>query len=352
MNMLDYMLNEMVDELSSDSVYMEKATTEEYRISKFKQKYQYDPKKKTIIIDGEKYRCDLDNLSSKKAKIEPLNPNSKTVDRTICITTSGDESTVILTKDFFNLKNPKRSEAVLQHEVGHSKLHTMNPKNPHLNKEAFSKEVYDDAINELFNECYNDFCERYKEYCIKNKIGPKYYHKIVDSKIVKAFIMKIIQKTCPMSRFEAKKMDKNAIKSTVRSDMRKAFKEYEKKELCKHANVDEFEADRYAANKTSAKDVKKGLAELYKKESKNDKEFRKASYEEISDEDLKKFNKESRDINKEQEKAGKKGREPQISREDLINEYKHDFNKRASIDMKMRAKALKDKRAITSDIYK
>lgn len=331
---------------------MEKATTEEYRISKFKQKYQYDPKKKTIIIDGEKYRCDLDNLSSKKAKIEPLNPNSETIDRTICITTTGDESTVILTKDFFNLKNPKRSEAVLQHEVGHSKLHSRNPKNPHLNKEVFSKEVYDDAINELFDEGYREFCKTMKEYCIENKIDPKYYHKMVDSKIVKAFIMKKIQKVYPMSKFEAKKMDKHAIKSTVRSDMRKAFKEYEKKELCDHANVDEFEADRYAANKTSTKDIKKGVAELYKNQRKNDKKFRKLSYEEVSDDKLKKFNKESRDFNKKQEKTGKKGREPQITREEIIKDIKHESNKSAAIDMKMRAKALKDKRAITSDIYK
>ena len=350
--MLDYMLNEMVDELSSDSVYMEKATTEEYRISKFKQKYQYDPKKKTIIIDGEKYRCDLDNLSSRKAKVEPLNPNSRTIDREICITTSGDQSTVILTKDFFNLKNPKRSEAVLQHEVGHSKLHTKNPKNPHLNKEVFSKEVYDDAINEVFDESYKEFCEYMKDYCIENKIDPKYYHKMVDSKIVKAIIMKKVQKACPMSKFEAKKMDKNAIKSTVRSDMRKAFKEYEKKELCKHANVDEFEADRYAANKTSVKDVKKGLAELYKKDRKNDKKYRKLSYEVVSDDELKKSNKESRDFNKKQEKAGKKGRDPQFTREEIIKDLKHENNKSADIDMKMRAKALKDKRAITSDIYK
>src|SRR5699024_8524985 len=65
-NFLDAFLESINDDI--DSLYIEKQTREEYAKRRFKKKYDYNPKEKTITIDGEKYKVDANLDKGQKGK--------------------------------------------------------------------------------------------------------------------------------------------------------------------------------------------------------------------------------------------------------------------------------------------
>ena len=83
-------------------LFTEKATREQYRLNAFKKKYKYDPKEKTIIVDGEKYKVDLD-IKRKYITIT----DGVTKIKQACADINASDPIIYLDRDFFKLKNAK-----------------------------------------------------------------------------------------------------------------------------------------------------------------------------------------------------------------------------------------------------
>ena len=97
-------------ENTDPEVFTEKKTQEEYAREHFKKKYKYDPKDSTIEVDGKRIKVNMDknNKNRMSTAFYDKNENSNYIN---------------LPSDFFKLKNPKRRDAVLMHEIGHLKMH-------------------------------------------------------------------------------------------------------------------------------------------------------------------------------------------------------------------------------------
>lgn len=124
---------------------VEKKTREEYAIDKFKKRYNYKPLKGqtrgrrmgTIQVDGEEYIVDLDpknpiasNFAGGKEYFEPR-----------ITMAANDTKKITLGRSFFDsIKNQKRRDAILNHEIGHTKFHSTRPKNK-MSKEDREKTV-------------------------------------------------------------------------------------------------------------------------------------------------------------------------------------------------------------------
>ena len=102
------------------------------------------------------------------------------------------------------------------------------------------------------------------------------------------------------------------------ADLEKA-KRFEKN--VSHVNAAEFEADRYAANRTSENAIKKGIRNTYKLNRKNQEKTYNQATAGYGDEESKK-------------------------------QYKKQMNDNAEIDMRQRSKALKDKDMRDAKTYK
>lgn len=111
-------------------------------------------------------------------------------------------------------------------------------------------------------------------------------------------------------------------RAKLRKDMLKIVTKYKSK-TNDHVNMQEVEADRYSANRTSEKDIKKGVNEIYK-HAKKDKAIRKSF----------------------------KGYDIYDVPDDVVKYVRKTQNKSGSEDMKVRSKALKDKDLRNSKIYK
>lgn len=101
-------------------------TREDRNISKFKKKYNFVPdrpgsKTGTITVDGRKRKIDLKNT-----------PLLVDIDNNRDLSTYTWTGEITTDSEFFKLKNQRRREAALQHEVGHGEM--MNPASPTFNK--------------------------------------------------------------------------------------------------------------------------------------------------------------------------------------------------------------------------
>ena len=113
---------------------MEKKTREEYGVDKFKKRYDFKPdapgsKRGTITVDGEKHKVDIDHkkLTRKSARMD--RKSGKIVgDEDIPRTTSTDmySGEIALGPEYFTrIKNQKRRDGILKHEIGHKKIHSL-----------------------------------------------------------------------------------------------------------------------------------------------------------------------------------------------------------------------------------
>ena len=262
MDELDDILTESTDEEIfiefMEELFEEKATQMEYAMRRFKDKYKFNPKDSTIEVDGKRYKCNLDiNKPIVYIQADPEDPNThKAAPRTTCfVQTKNGE--FILDKNFFRLKNDKRRDAILQHEVGHSKLHNKVPDNTTADRSKISKTM---IMNEL--EKQEDML--FKTYMRSGLMSEKESRGYV--KMFHDNTMRDLNKYINMST-ASEMQDK--IRAKAREAANKYVPKYRNDGIDRsHSNPEEFEADRYSTNRTNERDFKRGLRESMRKASK------------------------------------------------------------------------------------
>lgn len=254
-----------------NAYYTEMKTREEYAKQKFKKKYDYDPKTKTIKgPDDERIKIDMD---TKNPTMKVTNVSGKEVPekRRTSSDALSEEPKINLDDRFFKLKNQKRRDAILQHEIGHTKLHSLNSSKPELKTKDAGNDIVDNIVDNLG----------------KNLIKTNTASKEEVEKMKKTGSLNI-RKNQMLKKYE-KDMDENKESSKLRKSAYDKFKKDEenykyykprklnsdeenKKENRRkpssmtdvHTSAKEFEADRYSANKVGKSELKKALRESYK----------------------------------------------------------------------------------------
>lgn len=301
--------NESTDESGEYEVFTEKLQREKYVVDQFKRDYKYDPKDKTIVVDGNKYKVDLEYNkyiadADEYGKIPRQTLSANSVDKKV-------PTKIILDKGFFELKNNARRRAVLQHEIGHARMMSAGSED----RAGKSDNVNSRTLKNNFNN---------------NKEFPSLYKSAFKSitKPVKA------DKNDP----EAKKEETRRM--NMRADLsRKSAKKVPANNTNPHFSAPEVEADAYAVHRTSSSDLKKGLREAMRKATKDKSIIKsaKGEYKAMDDE---------------KEPVRKKwirGRGAGLSKDEL-NDARKQLNIQNAEDYKLRMKALKD-RKLTNHKY-
>lgn len=258
MDELDDILNESTDEEifieSMEELFEEKASQLEYNIRRFKEKYNFNPKDSTIIVDGHKYKVDMrfnDPISYIKGvgASENLGTSAKIDGGSI------DTTPITLSKSFFMLKDDSRRAAVLQHEIGHLKLHSKNPKNPHTDKKTISRNL--STTDSKYYVRYRTQKLRREDPSINKQ---EIRHTLKDDPSVQKRLKnnKELAAQSSATKSEEAERDKLRKRATELSSTKNPL-------AGKHLNPVEIEADRYAANKVGERPLKRALRESYKK---------------------------------------------------------------------------------------
>ena len=317
-----------------DEYIIEKATREEYRMSSFKKKYNYNPKDKSIIIDGEKYYVDLD-INNPIMKIKDIKGNVKSNIRKLSSSIEDKDPLITLDNVFFKLKNSGRRDSVLKHEVGHLKSNAkvdngcIKPELVKINFDAFLNNEVKKEIKNHPDKSENELKEIMKKEYIKLGITPASYN--FD---------------------EAQKQRQKVIKSARKYINAMYISKKDKNNT--HTNYKEIEADRYAVDHSSESDFKKGLRE-YNKYNKNTKQIKKEINARNSIRALNDMNKKEKKLYNKLDKKDKKTM-LKMKKQNMKNEGKiiEDLDKKtidderkhrnisATDDYNIRSKALKD----------
>lgn len=256
------------NELATDLMILnEKRSREDYHRESFKKKYKFEPSKEDKDIgtitdkQGKKYKVDM--RKSKTVDMD-LGSFSIPVPRSTSAIANSKDSEIILDKNFFKLKGSNKSErrdAILQHEIGHQNLHNINPENKTVDKKNRDIAVFKNfAKGTVKDQSGLDI----------SKDGGSLFGATIDHGTRKDFYDGNGAKEYAASATK----DKNE-KKQRRADLA-AAKKYEGKGP--HQNASEFEADRFAANRTSEGAVKRALRDSYKnvyKDNSGNKEVRK-----------------------------------------------------------------------------
>lgn len=258
-------LETMMDLLGFDDpkygVYTEKSHIQR-ALDRFKKRYNYDPSTSTIEVDGKRYKVDMD-----------INKDY------ICVKTNGrniwkiretevdpnDGGTIILDKDFFKLKNGRRRNATLQHEIGHARLHTTDmpeddEKETVTDKTKLSRGVLQYKTLKSTKKIYDDQIKNGKSHEEANKNALNTAKMILQNPNSKRYKARQLE--------YASKNDIDEREATFNRANHLAGKLKGNREN-PHLNALEIEADRYAANKSNEKEVKRGLRENAKRKSKD-----------------------------------------------------------------------------------
>ena len=338
MTELEYMIceSERCGEIDLDTrdtmlnIITEKKTKEQYRMDKFKKTHNFKPDKPgsktgTILVDGKRQRVDLDTKSGIFKHVD-----GQYYQRVLGANLHDKDSTIYLTDDFFKTKNPKRSEAMLQHEIGHTKMHSTNPHSIAIDKKKLNPQI----IKTQVNTQWLTMKKLYKQYGFSNS----------DIEAMKDETVKSLYEQIPKSdKIDYMKIFKKVAKKNPeyvkgRNDIYNKAKKYDNGNN-PHVNANEIEADRYAANRTSEKDLKRGLRETYKK-TLSTKGVQKQIKSSIQAMNMNETGK--RNIKGQSTKMPKK----------YVSDQRKESNKLASEDYRMRVKALKDKDLRNSKYYK
>jgi len=243
---------EMV-ESTDEEIFEEKATRTEYAMRRFKERYKYNPNDKTIVVNGTRYNVDLDIAKPIIYLPDGAGGHAATPRQTCFAWT--DEGQIILDKKFFQLKDDKRRAAVLQHEVGHGKLHNTTPGNKTADRSKISRTMIMDEIAEQEEELK----KYYKRIGFSDKETAEYVQMWKDG--IKPNIDGYL-KMSTASEVEDK------IRASARAAARKYVPKHNPNLDKTHTNANEFEADRYAANKVGERYIKRGVRETMKMASK------------------------------------------------------------------------------------
>ena len=293
-------------EISLDEFITEKATREQYRMKAFKKKYNYNPKDKSIIVDGEKYYVDLD-VNNPIMKVKDANGNFTTVARFTSANIMDDNGTINLDKNFFKLKNSGRRDAILKHEMGHIKSNAI--KNNGKAESASIQTNYDAYVKEAFNTT-------------------KSFFKQLDIPMTDKEIMSIIKQQLKDAGITQSTYEPTSAERKKQKVIREIRAYIEKKYTANrdayndHTNYKEIEADRYAANHSSDSNLKKGLREYNK------------------------YNKSEKSIKRQLKASGAP------STKEVVDASRKKITRGGNDDYELRAKALKDKKIKDNSAYK
>lgn len=293
-------------EISLDEFITEKATREQYRMKAFKKKYNYNPKDKSIIVDGEKYYVDLD-VNNPIMKVKDANGNFTTVARFTSANIMDANGTINLDKNFFKLKNSGRYDAILKHEIGHIKSNAI--KNNGKAESASIQTNYDAYVKETFNTA-------------------KSFFKQLDIPMTDKEIMSIIKQQLKDAGITQSTYEPTSAERKKQKVIREIRAYIEKKYTANrdayndHTNYKEIEADRYAANHSSDSNLKKGLREYNK------------------------YNKSEKSIKRQLKASGAP------STKEVVDASRKKITRGGNDDYELRAKALKDKKIKDNSAYK
>ena len=347
MDELDDILNESTDEEifieSMEELFEEKATRDEYVMRRFKDKYKYDPKSGTIEVEGQRYKVVLPDKSGieyidNPTGFGPKQVASASVTRMDTINKNG---ALHLGPEFFALKDDKRRDAILKHELGHSKLHSTVAGYKYTDTSKISKEM---VINEI------DLCCRLRRDAINKMNDGK------DSYITNDYIISIHENMRSNLSDYVKCSTASEMQSKVRADARKAANKYIPKNIDDgvdrtHANAMEFEADRYAANHSSERHLKRGLRDrnrIVSKPKNLERQLKKTAESNIRNQkafedekvDPKTVKVSKSEVNKEYQNTNNPDGK---SKKELQNSLVRGQHKIDTADYNARTKALKDK---------
>ena len=234
MDELPFGLQEMVEAVNDLVVFTEMKTQEEYAKEAFKKKYKFtqsgnNPNEGTITVDGKTYQVVLDSPKG------------------TCVSAGF----IHLDKKFWKLKNPERRDAVLQHEIGHIVLGDTASFNGYskfiIMPNAYPK-LRDAAIEFMKQDPNFDSYEMTDWERILVKGGDdKYAARLNNKNYLRDHKDQILSIAIGGSR-------------GVLSNAGK----YIPKNAPDHLSPKEFEADRYAANRTSEKAMRKALSQAYR----------------------------------------------------------------------------------------
>lgn len=294
--------------------FIEKKTKEEYARERFKKKHNFIPDKTKGGNDpnhgtfdrGDGTRRRVDMGKSKSVSTYTLDGSDMRAPRSAMVElnkSKNKESKYYLDKEFFKLKNGKRREAILQHEVGHDKFHSANSTDSSESETSTNSTIDSMVKNANIKMMYKS---------IGIEISDKELKEVENA--TKNSYKKILQE----SRSTSQKDLPDKSKQKLRREMLKILKN--KCGKTPHDNTMEKEADLHAVNKTSKKDFKKGITEYSKKKSK---EIQKET---------------SRAL----DKYGVKGKD----KEEHMKKNKTTLNKELNEDNKNRIKVLKDKKLL------
>lgn len=213
-------------------VLNEKKTREEYRKRSAKKYFNFEPDKpgsdNGTITDtkGKRYKFVTDEkYKSNDGKMHKSSTHAKIHD---------SDSTIVANSDIYKLKGSHKGErikAAIEHEIGHQNLHNYHPDNKTVdtknrNFETFRRLAADSNVN-VGNPSYN--------------------------KLLKEYL-----KTSTASSDDVK----DRLKSI------RAAEKYENKQS-DHTKAEEFEADRFAANRTSDRAVRNMIKNVYRNQDRD-----------------------------------------------------------------------------------
>lgn len=194
-------------------------------------------------MNGERYKFD-DNYKSKTMTVK----DGYEVPRQTAAENQNSDPTIHVDKNFYRLKNSKRREGVLQHEVGHTKLHNSIGDAKHVSKDLKNREGGQLNLSTIVRQT--------RESLMNSIFSKEDIDEYLKSSEFKAALKDLREK------YNAGGMSENQVRSTLRKTAMQKLRKYQNKNNS-HANVQEFEADRYAANKVGTKNIKKGIRETY-----------------------------------------------------------------------------------------
>lgn len=287
------------------------------RKSKFMEKFHYDPKKKTIEVNGRKFKVDLDT-DKKTVEIKTLTGKTVTKLRYTAAYTDMRDPLIVFDSMFFRIRGEKSREAVLQHEIGHTRMHGLNPIGKHRDRAFAYKGTIEDKAQ------YRQDPEK-----LTDDDREKLCKKLLRKPVVRLWLIS----------------GSKEVPKEVRDEIRETLNQYS---LGGHSCPMELEADRYAANQTSERAMISALKQLgaieFKDYEKDTKEYVKKRLAED-----KEFQKNNPHLYpKRNMRAVHLGYKYKVKRD--LKKVKHDIKN--DPETKMRIKALKDKKLRNAEIYK
>lgn len=257
---------------SGDIIYTEKMTAEQYHKRNFKKKYNFVPDKDgstkgTITVDGRRYKVDL-NREHEVGHFGDIHNGT---------------DTIYLGKDMFKLSGSGNRDFVLQHEIGHQNLHSISDPNSNITEEDLMK-----RLDEEISSRKKQLKEKLKRSMLtgSEKDDAQRFISMSMPQLEKKFIDEnpVVKKK--LNQLRSRSKDDTDNRNRTRSNAKK----YDMSKDCDHANSQEFEADRYGANKTSDDNMKSALTRMYKDSFKRG----KSSVEKVIEQNKSLYN---RDIN-------------------------------------------------------